>query len=395
MRRNAFFSAVLRFIDCQAQTIGADGYTALASPSSSASLALTALLTLFVSVVGVRMLMGQPPAPDDLLPTALKLGTVLLLAGSWPAYRVLAYDTVLMIPAEILDDVGAASSLPGSGGGLVERLQGADDAIVTLSAYGAGRLSLAAEPGTRTRFAVQPAVKDDLAYGLTRMVFLISAIASLGSVRLVAGLLLALAPLFAGLLLFEWTRGIFMGWLHMLVASALAALGVTFLLAVELALLEPWLASVLAQRAARIPTPAAPVELLAMILGFSATLPAMILVAIRVAFGFHATTKAQPKHLTGARDRMAQLIFRPSPLSFEGAQPPAFARPPAIVEALSASWRRDTPQATFSTKSDHAMSRLVEMNQGPNDFATVPVGHSFRRIRARASVSADRRDSKA
>lgn len=388
-------SVVLRFIDCQAQTIGADGYTALASPSSSASLALTALLTLFVSVVGVRMLMGQPPAPGDLLPTALKLGTVLLLAGSWPAYRVLAYDTVLMIPAEILDDVGAASSLPGSGGELVERLQGADDAIVTLSAYGAGRLSLAAEPGTRTRFAVQPAVKDDLAYGLARMVFLISAIASLGSVRLVAGLLLALAPLFAGLLLFEWTRGIFMGWLHMLVASALAALGVTFLLAVELALLEPWLASVLAQRAARIPTPAAPVELLAMILGFSATLPAMILVAIRVAFGFQATTRAQPKHLTGARDRMAQLIFRPSPLSFEGAQLPAFARPPAIVEALSASWRRDTPQATFSTKSDQAMSRLVEMNQGPNDFATVPVGHSFRRIRARASVSADRRDSKA
>lgn len=132
-----------------------------------------------------------------------------------------------------------------------------------------------------------------------------------------------------------------------------------------------------------------------MILGFSATLPAMILVAIRVAFGFHATTKALPKHLMGARDRMAQLIFRPSPLSFEGAQPPAFARPPAIVEALGASWRRDTPQATFSTKSDHAMSRFVEMNQGPNDFATVPVGHSFRRTRARASVSADRRDSKA
>ena len=38
----AFLSTLLRHIDCQAQTIGADGYQALADPGSPFALALTA-----------------------------------------------------------------------------------------------------------------------------------------------------------------------------------------------------------------------------------------------------------------------------------------------------------------------------------------------------------------
>ena len=40
----AFLSTLLRHIDCQAQTIGADGYQALAAPGSPFALALTGLL---------------------------------------------------------------------------------------------------------------------------------------------------------------------------------------------------------------------------------------------------------------------------------------------------------------------------------------------------------------
>ena len=52
---SGFVSGALDFIDCQAQTIGEAGYQALAQPGSTVSLALTALLTIFVALFGVRL----------------------------------------------------------------------------------------------------------------------------------------------------------------------------------------------------------------------------------------------------------------------------------------------------------------------------------------------------
>ena len=68
--------------------------------------------------------------------------------------------------------------------------------------------------------------------------------------RLVAGLLLALGPFFIAFLLFDGTRGLFEGWLRVLGGAALGALGTAIVLGVELALLEPWLADLLACRLA-------------------------------------------------------------------------------------------------------------------------------------------------
>src|SRR3546814_14898117 len=50
---------------------------------------------------------------------------------------------------------------------------------------------------------------DNFALGFARVVFLVATIASFAAVRIVAGLLLAPAPLFAALLLFAVTRGLF------------------------------------------------------------------------------------------------------------------------------------------------------------------------------------------
>ena len=83
---------------------------------------LTGLLTLFVALLGYRMLFGQTPAVRDGVLALVKIGIVLALATSWTAYRTLIYDVALRGPAELAADIGRPAALPGAGGGLVDRL---------------------------------------------------------------------------------------------------------------------------------------------------------------------------------------------------------------------------------------------------------------------------------
>src|SRR3546814_10632018 len=55
----SFAPSAIRFLDCQAQLIGAEGYRALAAPGSTASILLTGLITLLIAFIGYRMLLGQ------------------------------------------------------------------------------------------------------------------------------------------------------------------------------------------------------------------------------------------------------------------------------------------------------------------------------------------------
>jgi len=61
--------------------------------------------------------------------------------------------------------------------------------------------------------------------------------------KIVLGLLTALGPVFAGLLLFESTRGMFEGWLRALLVFSLLPLVITLALVLQLALLEPHLSA--------------------------------------------------------------------------------------------------------------------------------------------------------
>lgn len=98
---NAFLSSALAHIDCQAQTIGSFGFSALSEPGSPVSQILTALLVIFVAIFGLRLLLGYSTGPRDVVTAVLKVGIVLALATSWPAYRTLVYGTVLHGPAEL------------------------------------------------------------------------------------------------------------------------------------------------------------------------------------------------------------------------------------------------------------------------------------------------------
>ena len=80
---SAFLESVLISIDCHAQTLGAQGYQAMAMPGSSLSLMLTGLLTIFIALIGYRMLLGETPTVREGVIAFLKVGIVFALAMSW------------------------------------------------------------------------------------------------------------------------------------------------------------------------------------------------------------------------------------------------------------------------------------------------------------------------
>lgn len=279
-----FLMRVLSHIDCQAQAIGTFGWQALAQPGSLASILVTGLLTIFVALFGIRLLFGSSPGARDVVSDIVKIGFVLTFAFSWPAFRTVIHDVVLSGPAEIVASVGSSAS-DRNGSAFASQLQAADNAIVRLTEAGTGRNVGAfidsEAPGGTFRGS---ALEDDNTFGWARLAYLAGIIGSLALLRLVAGLLLALAPLAAGLLLFEATRGLFSGWLRGLVLALLGSIGVTIVLVVQLAIIRPWLDDVLRLRSAGYATPAAPIELLAMTVAFAIVQFAIIWLLAKIAF---------------------------------------------------------------------------------------------------------------
>lgn len=392
---DAFLSSLLRHIDCQGQTIGAGGYQLLADPGSPLALVLTSVLTIFVALFGLRMMLGEMPTLRDGVMAAAKVGVVMAIATSWPAYRTVVYDVVVHGPAQLSAALGDSAGLPGTDGDLVGRLQAADVTIGRLINLGTGRTDVTsltpAEAGPDGAPPRRAPIADDPAFGAARVVFLSSTVAAFAIVRLTAGVLLALAPLFAGFLLFEMTRGLFIGWARAMVFVILASVAATILFAVQLTLLEPWLAQVLNLRQDRIVTVAAPVELLILCLGFALALAGSFAVLLRLAF------TAPLSFLRGAVGTTsvptsAQEMTRPFPRPSEPDRPAPRAH--AVADALSASLRRERTQQAPSPFNPPAAGtpQPAGMTASLDEFTIPAAGQAPRRTRPRKSLGAALRD---
>ncbi|MEG3156044.1 type IV secretion system protein [Sphingomonas sp. RB1R13] len=278
----SFAPGMIGFLDCQAQNLGANGYAALGAPGSSASILLITMLTIAIALIGYRIMLGGSLNIRDGVLTFVKIGIVLTLATSWPAYQTLIYDLILKAPAQLAGEIGTSTALPGANGGLVSRLDGVDRAMQTLAIDGVGTPPVA-DVGTVASIAPGPQPGfNDFALGYARLAFLVSTVGAFAIVRLLAGIFLAVGPLFAAFLLFDGTRGLFEGWLRALLGSALAAFAATIVLTVEIAFLEPWLSLLLARRASNLDILGAPAELLASALVFAIALFVVVGIAIRV-----------------------------------------------------------------------------------------------------------------
>lgn len=373
-----FLSATLVHIDCQAQAIGAYGFGGLASPGSPVSIALGSVLAIFVGIFGLRLAMGYPIAGRDVVSDMLRVGIALTLASSWPAWRIVGYDLVIHGPGQFATAIGLASQLPGFDGDFLGRLQLIDDGLAALNMWGSGRLGAAQG--------------DWFQLGLARDIFLVCTIGTIGGIRLLAGILLAVAPLVALTLLFTGTRSIFVGWAKGLGFILIASTATIVILAAEMALLLPWLQDAAAKRAADQQTLDAPLEVVSLALAFGiATVIAILVIAW---ISFHPSSP-----LTRVTNRVS-TDFRASRL-----------------HSADQSNDRDVASETQSNASRVSMAvnqrllreqfahegRSGRASEGQGDLASAqltqsqsvrePLGSSFRRNTRRTSAIANKRDS--
>ncbi|QUL36885.1 type IV secretion system protein [Erythrobacter sp. JK5] len=382
-----FLTRTLAHVDCQAEIIGSYGYVALGQPGSLASTLVAGLLTLFIAFFGIRLLLGPPPGARDVVYDVLKIGIVLTLAFSWPAFRTVIYDVTLKGPAEIASVIQNTSPSGGTGN-LVERLQQADSQIVALIETGTGRQTgrflNESEPGNT--FA-GTALQDDSAFGTARLLFLSSVIGTLALLRIGAGLLLALAPVVAGLYFFNQSRGIFAGWLKGLVLTIAGSIGATIVLSVQLAIIEPWLVDALRVRAFGYATPSTPIELFAIMLAFAVVHFAMIWFLAKVVF--HRGWLTLPDM---PRWRPAEIVSQPLVAAPVDRAPAQIVRAEQVSNTIERSLRREETATSERVlrRSDTrtASSReTVVYGQGPERL-----GSSYRRPAPRISRAAQRRD---
>lgn len=404
-----FIQSILSFLDCQAQVLGARGWQALAAPGSTLALMLMGFLTLFVALFGYRLLLGQGPDVRTGVIAFVKIGIVFALATSWGAYSTLVYDVVNRGPAELASEIGTSAALPGTRGDLVGRLDGADRAFVQLAVLGEGRPPPGYDTSNQSAGYTEvpvPPYSGSYALGVSRMLFLIAAIVGLGSVRLVAGLLLAVGPFFIAFLLFENTRSLFEGWVRVLAGAALAALGTSIALAVELSLIEPWLSDLLARRSADEWLPGMPIELLVVTFAFALIVLAMLYASAKTAMAFRLAPVWQTMAARAGRNPAGEERRFAAAGMAKGDAPPSEARSRAatVADAVVATQRREA--ANIAVAAGRASggdgggaaaaaqpAAVAAGRSAPASYAPAPLGQSFRRrTRGRVSASAGRRD---
>jgi len=387
-----FLVETLSHLDCQAQVIGSYGFQSLADPGSPATTILTALLTLFIALFGVRLLFGGEVGLRDGVGAVIKIGIVLTLAVSWPAFRTLAYDTVLHGPSQIAASIGG-SSVPDMRRGLAQRLQGIDNEIVAMTAVGTGRQSGSLDVPEEQRGSFESiALQDETALGWGRTVFLGATIGSLALLRVAAGLLLAITPLIAGLLLFDLTRGLFAGWFRGLAFTALGSLGIALLLAVQVAVMEPWITDALDRRSLGYATPTFPSELLAIAIGFGVAAFALLGLLAKVAFQADwLTTVRSESHFEMEQPSMPQVNTRQTIRMDETIHSRAL----AVGEGVRNTMRHETRRSEYSQdrRTSDAATRPPD-GRWADAQSREALGSSWRRNARRTTGSQQRRDTK-
>jgi type IV secretion system protein VirB6 len=213
---------VIDAVDCHTRGFAESGYDQLTSPSSPFQAWLTALLVIYVAVLGYQMLFGTGSTRlSDLPMTALKIGVVLALTANWSVFQTLVFDLASRAPLDLARLATAGAHGDGSllAGGPLRGLQ-----------YTYDQLTLAATALAKTAHELGGSNNAGGAAGAAEALWraseaLFLTTAGMFSAAIVAvGVLTAVGPVFVALFLFDATRGLFVGWLRALLAAAIAPL---------------------------------------------------------------------------------------------------------------------------------------------------------------------------
>jgi type IV secretion system protein VirB6 len=368
------------FVDCRVQELGEAGYLALAADGSPVRLALTGLVAILVALIGYRLMFGERFEVRHGVLTAVRLGIVLALCTQWPAYQALVYKVVIDGPAELASSISAGEQpdvLPA-------RIEGSYRALEAIAHPRPAGLGAATQPQSGGAVPTPPVlvtggltIEEQKRLSTGSVVLLVSSLGALLSVRVAAGLLLALGPLFAACLLFDGLRGWFEGWVRGLAGAMVGSVAASTVLVLELAVLEPQLIELTAGLQAGLPRPGASTEVFATTLLFAVVAAVTMLLVTRAAAGFRLP--AWGASIGNATARSVDSSTAPPPALAAGYDRVPFAqnRAQQVVEALQSADRRMEVRATSSSNVERLQ---VGGGRGPEGGdRVVPLGRTYRR----------------
>jgi type IV secretion system protein VirB6 len=287
---------VLATVQCQTRAYAEGGYLALTTGSSVFQTALTALLTIYIALVGYRLLFAQGDARIADAPLiALKIGVILALVTSWATFQTMVFDLADRAPMEIAAIVSAP--LMESGSGLAARpVDGLQTAYDEFSNTGAayGRI---AGPDAKGYSSPQAAAAETTAAASGVLFFMTAGVISASTLAI--GVLTALGPIFIAFALMAVTRGLFMGWVRALAAVALVQLVAWLLVVLMLSVIDPWVATLNAQRLGQRLDPQTAMSAGALVFVFAFGQLALIIGAVVMAMGFRLPDFAARRDVRG------------------------------------------------------------------------------------------------
>ena len=276
------------------QAYSAAGYLALTGPGSPLPAALTTMLTIYVVMLGYRMMfaVGSTRLSDTPL-IAMKIGVILAVTLNWSVFQTLVFNFDTNAPLEI----GRLISHPMAGGGArlaSDPIRGIQTAYDELKAD-AAQLARKSSQGNEGSAGVSngpiseaDAAAADAAAGLRRAAaaLVASTAGVLGMAFIAIGVLTAAGPIFIALFLFEATRGFFVGWVRAIVAAMLTPMVCWIATSLMLVVLAPRIELLAEQRAAQQIGLDTADAASAIVLIFAAAQVALIVGGLLVASGF-------------------------------------------------------------------------------------------------------------
>ncbi len=286
---------LLVVVDCNTQALVQTGNATLFQSSGVYGGVLTALLTLYVALIGYRLLLGRSQLNiTDFALTAVKIGAVAALATQWSAYQTLVYRFLFVGPQQVANVVLHGFRAQGSAfsGDVFDGLQRAFTDLTSFSpaqppggpaaaapvgnaagALATGGLTSGGSPvaagAGQLSTLLSKAGFDSVLLLSSAVILLVSSLGVLLASKIVLAMLLAVGPIFIALFLFDATRGVFEGWLRASLGFAFAPLAVTLMLGVALTLLEPSLQQVEAMRDSNTYTPGVAFGVMVLVIVFA------------------------------------------------------------------------------------------------------------------------------
>lgn len=296
---NSIVGGLIDSVDCHIRVLAHESFRELVGPGTTFAAALTAMLTIYIALIGYQLLLGRGNLRLTVLPvTALKIGLIMAFLTSWAAYQTVIFSFLFDGPRELL---GTLLSPMGFGRDVYD---GIEAAYITLSSA-AGVYGGQADPDANI-LQGGPMLGSGLLW-LSAMGLLLVTVGVILAAKIVLGFLLAIGPVFIALFLFDSTRGLFDGWVRATLAFAIAPLAANVFGAAMLIMMSPFLTT-LSENAAAEVFDMGPIVTIGLIVAVFAIVITMALrVTATIAGGFASRSARRDEVITS--DAMMEMRF--------------------------------------------------------------------------------------